>query len=189
MLEQATYLDPALERAWFNLGKALALLGRGKEADAAFEKCFERSPEKRLMALAAEHHKEGRTEEAERLYRRVLRDNPRNVDALRLLAQLAVKANRATTRRCCWSGRSRSPRTSCLRSSTSASCARRRTAMARRSSASTGRLRSSRQCPVTFLRAATLARASFTQEAVEAYRRCLAARPNISARCSGSATS
>src|SRR6188508_2171562 len=94
MLERATVLDPALERAWFNFGKALALLGRGKEADAAFEKCFERSPEKRLMALAAEHHKEGRTEEAERLYRRVLRDNPRNVDALRLLAQLAAKSGR-----------------------------------------------------------------------------------------------
>ena len=29
---------PKLERAWFSLGKALALLGRGKEADAAFEK-------------------------------------------------------------------------------------------------------------------------------------------------------
>ena len=94
-LERATRLDPALERAWFTLGKALALLGRGKEADVAFEKCFERSPERRLMALAAEHQKEGRLEEAERLYRRVLRDNPRNVDALRLLALIAIKADRA----------------------------------------------------------------------------------------------
>ena len=94
-LERATHLDPSLERAWFTLGKALALLGRGKEADVAFEKCFERSPERRIMALAAEHQKEGRFDEAERLYRRVLRDNPRNVDALRLLALIAIKADRA----------------------------------------------------------------------------------------------
>ena len=38
LLERATRLDPSLERAWFTLGKALALLGRGKDADAAFEK-------------------------------------------------------------------------------------------------------------------------------------------------------
>ena len=71
-LERATRLDPSLERAWFSLGKALAQLGRGKEADAAFEKSFALSPERRDMALAAEHQKEGRLEEAERLYRRVL---------------------------------------------------------------------------------------------------------------------
>ena len=95
VLERATRLDPTLERAWFNLGKALAFLGRGKDADVAFEKCFERSPERRLMALAAEHQKEGRLEEAERLYRRVLRENPRNVDALRLLALIALKTEHA----------------------------------------------------------------------------------------------
>ena len=51
-LERATRLDPTLERAWFSLGKALALLGRGKEADAAFEKSFDLSPVRKLMALA-----------------------------------------------------------------------------------------------------------------------------------------
>ena len=90
-LERATRLDPTLERAWFNLGKALAMLGRGAGGRRAFEKCFELSPERRLMALAAEHQKEGRLEEAERIYRRVLRDNPRNVDALRLLALIALR--------------------------------------------------------------------------------------------------
>jgi Flp pilus assembly protein TadD len=43
-LEKATRLDPKLEQAWFTLGKAYALLGRGSDADAAFEKCFELSP-------------------------------------------------------------------------------------------------------------------------------------------------
>ena len=46
------------------------------------------------MAHAAEHHREGRIDEAERLYRRVLRDHPRNVDAMRLLALIALKLDR-----------------------------------------------------------------------------------------------
>ena len=94
LLERATRLDPGLEEGWYALGKALAALGRGKEADQAFERCFELSPERRLMALAAEHHKEGRFSEAEQLYRRVLRQRPRNVDALRLLAAIDVQAGR-----------------------------------------------------------------------------------------------
>ncbi len=138
LLERATQLDPTLERAWFSLGKALALLGRGKDADAAFEKSFELSPERRLMAHAAEHQKEGRIEEAERIYRRVLRKNPRNVDALApaRAASRCGPIGRTTPRRYCCVP-SRSPRISCWRSSTSAACARSRTATARRSRAST----------------------------------------------------
>jgi len=94
-LERATHLDPKLESAWFTLGKALAVLGRGAEADQAFERCFELSPERRMMAHAAEHQKEGRLEEAERLYRQVLREHPRNVDAMRLLAAIAANAGHA----------------------------------------------------------------------------------------------
>jgi tetratricopeptide (TPR) repeat protein len=178
VLERATVLDPALERAWFNLGKALALLGRGKEADAAFEKCFERSPEKRLMALAAEHHREGRTEEAERLYRRVLRDNPRNVDALRLLAQVAAKAGRADDAEALLEraieiapdfiqalvdlGQLRKDQD---RYGEALSCFDRVLAL------------EPAHVQAHFLRAGTLARASFTHEAVDAYRRCLELRP------------
>ena len=95
-LERATHLDPKLEKAWFTLGKALAMLGRGAEADQAFERCFELSPERRMMALAAEHQKEGRLDEAEHLYRRILRHDSRNVDAMRLLALIAVAAGRHT---------------------------------------------------------------------------------------------
>jgi len=178
ILERATVLDPALERAWFNFGKALALLGRGKEADAAFEKCFERSPEKRLMALAAEHHKEGRTEEAERLYRRVLRDNPRNVDALRLLAQLAAKSGRGDDAEVLLEraveiapdfvqalldlGQLRKEED---RYGEALDCFDRVLAL------------EPTHPQAHFLRAGTLARASFTHEAVDAYRRCLELRP------------
>jgi tetratricopeptide (TPR) repeat protein len=90
-LERATHLDPKLEQAWFTLGKALATLGRGADADRAFERCFELSPVRRLMAHAAEHQREGRLDQAERLYSRVLKQDPRNVDAMRLLAAIALK--------------------------------------------------------------------------------------------------
>lgn len=92
VLQKAARLDPKLDAARFNLGKALASTGRGKEADAAFEASFELSPERKKLALAAKHHQEGRIEDAEQLYRQVLNNNPRNVDALRMLAMVAATA-------------------------------------------------------------------------------------------------
>jgi tetratricopeptide (TPR) repeat protein len=94
ILRKATRLDPNLDRAYFNLGKALAMLGEGKEADIAFEKSFELNPERKNLALAAEHQKEGRLEEAEQLYRQVLRGNPTNVDAMRLLGNVTLQTGR-----------------------------------------------------------------------------------------------
>ncbi len=173
-LERATRLDPTLERAWFTLGKALALLGRGQDADAAFEKCFERSPERRLMALAAEHQKEGRIDEAERLYRRVLRQSPRNVDALRLLALIAVRADRGDDAELLLRqaigiapdfilavldlGRLLKDQD---RYGEALDCFDRAIAL------------DPSHPPAHYLRASTLARASFTDDAIEAYRRCL----------------
>jgi tetratricopeptide (TPR) repeat protein len=178
ILERATHLDPSLERAWFSLGKALALLGRGKDADAAFEKSFELSPERRLMAHAAEHQKEGRIEEAERIYRRVLRKNPDNVDALRLLALLALRVDRQDDAESLLQraieiapdfllalldlGRLRKEQD---RYEEALECFDRVIAL------------EPSQPQAHFLRAATLARASFTHESIDAYRSCLAVRP------------
>ena len=85
-LKTAARLDPKAEMALFTLGRALSMAGKGDEADAAFEASFALNPQRRKLALAAEHHKAGRREEAARLYRELLRDAPRNVDAMRLLA-------------------------------------------------------------------------------------------------------
>ena len=90
LLEKAVRLDPQLEEAHFQLGKALAQLGRGRDADASFERCFALSPVRRMMALAAEHHKAGRLQDAEQLCRKVLQNNPRHVDALRMLGLIAA---------------------------------------------------------------------------------------------------
>ncbi|MEM7277070.1 MAG: sulfotransferase [Pseudomonadota bacterium] len=94
-LHEATRLDPSSEQAWMLLGRALGNLGRGGEADAAFDKAFALNPERRNLALAAEHHKNSRLDEAEALYRGVLNDNPENVDALRLLASILAHTGRA----------------------------------------------------------------------------------------------
>jgi tetratricopeptide (TPR) repeat protein len=94
LLRTATRLDPSLEVAHFNLGKALVMLGKGKEADEAFEKSFDLNPLRKKLAHAAEHYKEGRLEEAERMYGEVLRANPDNVDALRMMGSIALGASR-----------------------------------------------------------------------------------------------
>ena len=179
LLERATHLDPKLEKAWFTLGRALAMLGRGAEADVAFEQSFALSPERRLMALAAEHQKEGRYDEAEHLYRRILRHNPRNVDALRLLALIAVRAERADE---------------------AESLLEKAIALAPDFIAAIidlGRLRKEQdrygaalECfdqaiaidagnaQAHYLRGATLAPAAFTVDAIDAYQHCLKLKPN-----------
>jgi tetratricopeptide (TPR) repeat protein len=177
-LERAVRLDPSLERAWFNLGKALATLGRGLDADAAFEKSFALSPERKDMAIAAEHQREGRLEEAERLYRRVLHGNPRNVDALRLLAQIASGAGHVED--------AESMLLEALRLAPDYLLAildlgrlykeEDRFAEAIASFDRAIALEPNR-FQAHFMRAATLARASFTPEAVAAYQHCLELRP------------
>ena len=178
-LERATHLDPQLENAWFTLGKALAVLGRGAEADQAFERCFALSPERRLMAQAAEHQKEGRLEEAEQLYRRVLREHPRNVDAMRLLAAIAARAGRADeAERLLERAISIAPdflaaildlgllRKDQDRFAKALECFDRAIALA------------PDDAQAHFLRGATLAPASFTFEAIEAYEKCLELQPS-----------
>ncbi len=94
-LKNATRLDPQAEMAFFYLGRALSTIGNGEEADAAFEASFALNPQRRKLALAAEHHKQGRHDEAERLYRELLKDSPENVDAMRLLA--GILTNKSET--------------------------------------------------------------------------------------------
>ena len=178
LLERATRLDPSLERAWFSLGKALALLGRGKDADAAFEKSFALSPERRLMAHAAEHQKEGRFEEAEQIFRRVLKDNPRNVDALRMLALLAMRADKPDDAEALLQ-RAIEIAPDFLLALLDLGRLRREQDRFEEALECFNRVISLEpsQPQAHFLRAATLARASFTPEAIASYRDCLAARP------------
>ena len=131
------------------------------------------------MALAAEHQKEGRLEEAEKLYRRILRHNPRNVDALRLLALIALQAGHdGEAESLLQQAHHTGARFRATRCSISAGCARSRIDT-----------REALECfdralaldpanaQAHYLRASTLAPAAFTHEAIEAYERCLELRP------------
>ncbi|MDT8318934.1 MAG: sulfotransferase [Xanthomonadales bacterium] len=93
-LEQAIELEPTLPLAHKKLGRALAAVGRGQEADKAFEEYFERDPEKRVVALGADHLKAGRLDEAVETLQGVLRKNPDNVDAMVFLANTYCKQER-----------------------------------------------------------------------------------------------
>lgn len=86
--EQAIRLEPQLPHAHKKLGEALAALGRGSEADESFEEFFDRDPARGKVALALDHLRAGRKDEALETLRSALRENADNVDALRLLAQL-----------------------------------------------------------------------------------------------------
>lgn len=177
-LERATRLDPKLEKAWFTLGKALVMLGRGAEADQAFEQCFALSPERRFMALAAEHQRDGRLEEADHLYRRILRHDPQNVDAMRLLSLISLAAGRDGEAEALLEkalslapdffgalldlGRLRKDQD---RYGEALDCFDRALVL------------EADNAQAHYLRGATLAPAAFTEEAIAAYRRCLELKP------------
>ena len=90
-LERAIELEPRLPLVRRKLGEALAALGRGAEADEAFKEYLDQNPEKSQVAVALEHVRAGRTTEAIELLRKILRESPDNVDAMRCLAQVYVR--------------------------------------------------------------------------------------------------
>ncbi len=94
VLQEAVRLDPRLDQAQFNLGKALAQLGRGADADAAFEASFALAPRRRQLAEAARLHRDGKLDQAEKIYQQILQDDPHNVDALRMTAMAAATRQR-----------------------------------------------------------------------------------------------
>ena len=91
-LEQARRLEPERASVQLKIGKVLAALGRGPEADLAFEASFRNTPNRKRLVEALEHQRAGDLAAAERIYREVLVRDPDDVDALRLLASLAMRA-------------------------------------------------------------------------------------------------
>ena len=91
VFEKAVKLDPEAVNAHRKLGQALAAVGRGIEADEAFEKYFEKDPDAAAVAAGGEHMAAGREDEAIECFRRALKANPDNVDAMRFLAAVYLK--------------------------------------------------------------------------------------------------
>ncbi|MEO0643984.1 MAG: tetratricopeptide repeat protein, partial [Pseudomonadota bacterium] len=88
---RATRFNPALEASWREQARLHIEAGRSAEAQAAA------SQRKRLAQLprelvAVQHHlAEGRLLRAEEICRHFLRQNPRNVEGMRLLAKIGIE--------------------------------------------------------------------------------------------------
>jgi tetratricopeptide (TPR) repeat protein len=92
LLRQAIALDPKLQSAQLALVHALAEAGQAGEADAAMQAFLRADPARELLARAAECHRDGKLEEAEGFYRQILARDPKHVEALRLLALIAMQS-------------------------------------------------------------------------------------------------
>lgn len=91
-LDRAAELEPGSASVRFKRGKVLDGLGRDDEASRQFEESFKLTPHREELVNGLRLQRMGNIREAERIYRNVLLRDPENVDALRLLAGVAMRA-------------------------------------------------------------------------------------------------
>ena len=91
-LRDALIANPALESAQLTLSQALLADGHNDEAKATFDAFLRRQPQRQRLAEAAEHHRLRRFEQAETIYRELLREDRDNVTLLRMYGLLAIDA-------------------------------------------------------------------------------------------------
>ena len=91
-LETAAALDPDSLSIRVKRGKVLIGLGRGDEADEEFKASFKLTPYREELVKGLEFQRNNQLKEAEQVYREVLRQDPENIDGLRLLAGIAMRA-------------------------------------------------------------------------------------------------
>ena len=93
-LERIVELRPEDSAAHFDLSVALSRLGRDADSDRALEESFRLDPGRQKLFEAVQSHRAGRPKEAEIAFREVLRDDPTNATATRLLGSLALESSR-----------------------------------------------------------------------------------------------
>jgi tetratricopeptide (TPR) repeat protein len=94
-LRKAANALPNRSKTQLALARALSQSGHAAEADQAIARAFELDPSKAALAEATDAHAAGDLDKAEKLIREVLSEQPNSVAALRLLAQVALDANRS----------------------------------------------------------------------------------------------
>jgi tetratricopeptide (TPR) repeat protein len=87
---RAIELEPARANTHMKLGMALMKVGRTGEAESAIEDFKRLDPNRESIARAAELEKNDMHAGAEKIYRQILKRDPDNVEALRLLAIVAA---------------------------------------------------------------------------------------------------
>jgi tetratricopeptide (TPR) repeat protein len=93
-LRAAVRHDPSRTQAQQKLSELLALVGRGQEADETFRQMLDNDPGRKKLAEALELGRKGDDAGAERIYRDALRQDPDDVDALRLIGALCARQER-----------------------------------------------------------------------------------------------
>ncbi|GAA4050922.1 tetratricopeptide repeat-containing sulfotransferase family protein [Parerythrobacter jejuensis] len=88
---RATQFNPALEASWRAQAALLTANGRPAEATAAAGQADRLKALPRELLAVSNHLHEGRLLRAEEICRAFLRQNPRNVEGMRLLAQIGIK--------------------------------------------------------------------------------------------------
>ena len=92
--ERVVELTPGKAAAHSDLSGVLTKAGRVEEAQQALEESFRLQPERGLIIEAVEHQRAGRFKDAERIYRDILRNDPTNANATRLLGSVATELGR-----------------------------------------------------------------------------------------------
>jgi len=92
--ETAIRLDGGQATAYGGLAKALSLLGKDDAAKAARQEYLKLSPIAQKLAEATSLIAAGKASEAEQVCEKLLKQNPTNVDILRLLARIASEDGR-----------------------------------------------------------------------------------------------
>lgn len=92
--ETALKHNPNSQSASHRLAEILMMVGRGREADDYMERSLEQNPDRKDLVEAMELHRQDKVQEAEVKFQTILRRNPRNVDALRLMGVLMLKMER-----------------------------------------------------------------------------------------------
>ncbi|BDI60287.1 sulfotransferase [Qipengyuania nanhaisediminis] len=88
---RATRFNPALEASWREQARLLAEAGRHGEAQAAQAQRTRIASLPRELLAVTNHLAEGRLVRAEEICRHFLRQNPRNVEGMRLLARIGIE--------------------------------------------------------------------------------------------------
>lgn len=87
--------NPNSQSAKNRLAEILALVGSGEEADELFQKAIDADPERASLVEAMELVRAEKLDQAEAIYRDILRRQPDHVDALRLLGVLYSRQEKA----------------------------------------------------------------------------------------------
>jgi len=93
VLRKAVSLDPTYSDAWRTLGNQLILAGEMEASTQALQHHLATSTQHPDLISAAEFLQEGKLGKAEPLVRKILKQHPADVSAMRLLADIGIKVS------------------------------------------------------------------------------------------------